>query len=385
MRGRANFTFGKKTAAGIFCIRSNDDIMLSTTQTTAVILLFLLYSCFTTTANKDIVDDAKKKNVAVATLVTTHNYVAGALVLAESLDRVNAIGDRILLYVMPTDDARSDLSKQDLQELRHAGWQTRRLSKHNGTFSECLVSEEEQALVEATPTISRYWGTCSKFAVWSLIEYDTVVYIDADSVVLNNFDFVHDMVMDAPHDGSAVFFAHGTPGYWDVPPSSTEFYGAFFAIRPSLEIQKYLHQVAQTYSAAQGELMLLNSIFQNKWKPLPRYTLVAQTEQLRPPLLDNDPIKVDWSQVMVYDFSGLPQTKPWVTYALQKEQNDKYVHPYLGRIPPKTRNFYIYMYPQWLWNDLYDAVLEKKKQREATTCNNHEEQGRARAKQENEE
>lgn len=324
-------------------------------------LLFLLHS----------VADEAEKNVAVATLVTTSAYVAGAEVLAASLKKVNAIGERILFYVLPEDDPRSDLTEQGLIDLGDAGWNTRRLSKEDGTFSECIVSETEQNIVYATPTIKRYWGTCSKFAIWSLTDYDAVIYIDADSLVLNNFDNVFDLVLEQAEQG-VTFYAHGTPGYWDDPPTSDEFYGAFLAIRPSTEIQKYLHQVSQTYSAAQGELLLLNSVFKEQWKPLPRYTLVAQTEQLRPPT-DPPSIQVDWSQVKVYDFSGLPNTKPWVTYKLQKQKGDKYLHPYLGRIPADTRNFHIYMHPQWIWNDLYDTVLKQKKQRrENGTCENKE-------------
>jgi len=301
------------------------------------------------------------KKVAVATLVTTSNYVAGAEVLAESLNNVNAIGDRILFYVLAEDDSRSDLTEQDLTDLRDAGWQLRKLTKKDGTFSECIVSKAEQPVVDATPSTRRYWGTCSKFAIFSLEgTYDAVIYIDSDSLVLNNFDSVFELVLDA-EEGIA-FFANGCPGFWDDPPTSDEFYGAFMAVRPSVEIQKYLYKVAQTYSAAQGELMLLNNVFKQTWKPLPRYTLVAQTERLRPPT--NPPsLGVDWSQVKVYDFSGLPETKPWVTYWLQKRSGDKFLHSYLGRIPAGTRNFYIYMHPQWIWNDLYDAVLERKKVR----------------------
>lgn len=307
-----------------------------------------------------------EKNVAVATLVTTAKYAAGAEVLAESLTKVNAIGDRVLFYVLPDDDPRSDLTDENLQDLRDAGWQTRQLSKENGTFSECMVSVTEQAVVDATPTIKRYWGTCSKFAIWSLTEYDAAVFIDADSLVLNNFDAIYDLVLETQKE--TVFFAQGTPGCWEDPPDCKEFYGAFFAIKPSMEIQKLLHQVSQTYSAAQGELMLLNNVFRQVWNPLPRYTLVAQTEQLRPPT-DPPSIRVDWSKVKVYDFSGLPDTKPWVTYELQKQYDDKYLHAYLGRILADTRNFHIYMYPQWIWNDLYDTVLERKRlSSEDKTC-----------------
>lgn len=325
-------------------------------------LLIFLFSCILITCS--VAENDTKKNVAVATLVTTSQYVAGAQVLMESLQHVNAIGDRILFYLLPDDDERSDISEQDVANLQDAGWETRRLDTE--TYSECRVSASEQYLVDETPTIKRYWGTCSKFAIWTLVEYDSVIYIDADSLVLNNFDSVHDLVLGAANDDSIVFFANGTPGFWDDPPTSTEFYGAFLAIRPSLSVHEYLHKVAQTYSAAQGELYLLNHVFRQYWKPLPRYTLVAQTEQLRPPTNPRSR-QVDWSQVKVYDFSGLPETKPWIVYQLQQVTGDKYVHPYLGRIPAGTRNFYVYMEPQWIWNEYYDKVLERMKQRDMNT------------------
>ena len=321
-------------------------------------------------AGEQFVEKAERE-VAVATLVTTSPYVAGAEVLAESLDKVNAVGDRILFYLLPEDDPRSDLTQQHLTDLKDAGWNTRRLSKEEGTLSECFVSEAEQELLMKTPSLQRYWGTCSKFAVWSLTDYNAVIYIDSDSLVLNNFDSVYDMVLEEAKKQDIVFFANGTPGFWDDPPSSDEFYGAFFAIRPSLQLQRYLHKVAQSYSAAQGELMLLNSVFKQTWKALPRYTLVAQTEQLRPPT-DPPSIGVDWSQIKVYDFSGFPETKPWVTYELQKQTGDRYLHPYLGAIREDARNFHVYMYPQWIWNEMYDTVLERKKQRrENGTCNDN--------------
>lgn len=329
-------------------------------------IYFLLFLCLLLQTSLIVADEPSTeqkvaKKVAIATLVTTSSYVAGAEVLAESLANVGALGDRILFYVLPEDDTRSDITEEHLKDLRDAGWQTRRLSKEDGTFSECLVPEAQRDLIEKeAPTIKRYWGTCSKFAIWTLTEFDAVIYLDADSVVVNNFDFVFDLVLK--EEKEIAFFAQGSPGCWDDPPDCNTFYTAFLAIRPADEIQKYLAKVSQMYSAPEGELMLLNNVFKELWSPLPRYTMVAQTERLRPPT-DPPSIRVDWSQVKVYDFSGLPVTKPWHTYALQKETGDKYVHGYLGRIPEHTTDVHIYMYPQWIWNDLYDAVLERKRRR----------------------
>jgi hypothetical protein len=139
------------------------------------------------------------------------------------------------------------------------------------------------------------------------------------------------------------------------------------ALRPSEPVAKYLHDVAESKGVhlMYGELVLLNSII-NNWFHLPRYTLVAQSEKARP-TVGNDSSNgnimdavVDWSQVKVYDFAGPPATKPWRNYWLQKKTGDKYAHEYLGRVTPGMEAYHIGMYPQWVWNEYYDAVLQRK-------------------------
>lgn len=306
-----------------------------------------------------------REKVAVVTLVTTSAYAAGAMVLAHSLNRVNATGDRVLLYVLPEDDARSDLSSNTLQDLQDAGWTTTiQLTKKNHTFTECKMSPElKQAIQAQNPqllaSLERYWGTCGKFAVWTLTQYDAVVYMDADSIALHNFDFVYEYILKE----GAAFAAHGTPDCWEneTPIPCDAFYGAFLVIKPLSHVHDYLQQLANQYNLGEGEQPLLNKVI-SKWTPLPRYTLVAQTETARPRIMldDDDDGKVDWSRVKVYDFAGPPATKPWVTYALQKKRGDKYAHGYFGWIDPNSEQFQLYMYPQWVWNDYYDAILERK-------------------------
>ena len=48
-------------------------------------------------------EDSKEKRVAITTLVTTSTYIPGAQVLAESLNAVNARGEKVLLWVGPED------------------------------------------------------------------------------------------------------------------------------------------------------------------------------------------------------------------------------------------------------------------------------------------
>ena len=118
----------------------------------SVLVVVLFLSLLSVADEVSTSTDRPEKNVAVATLVTTSAYVAGAEVLAKSLDNEDAIGDRILFYVLPEDDPRSDLTEEHLTDLREAKWQTRRLSKENATYSECIASAAEQPVVDATPT-----------------------------------------------------------------------------------------------------------------------------------------------------------------------------------------------------------------------------------------
>lgn len=121
-----------------------------------------------------------RSSVAVVTLVTTASYVPGAEVLAESLKRVNAIGDRVLMYVPPEIDGRSDITSEHLRDLELAGWnKLMPLTHGNGKFSKCKGAEMTVNMGELS-ALARYWGTCSKLALWSLVEYDKVIYIDAD-------------------------------------------------------------------------------------------------------------------------------------------------------------------------------------------------------------
>ena len=84
---------------------------------------------------------------------------------------------------------------------------------------------------------------------------------------------------------------------------------------------------------AEGDIVVLNEVIK-AWKPLPRYTLEAQTETARPMMYPHDlnATTVDWDQVKVYDFAGPASNKPWLTYDLQKQTGDKYSHPHFHKV-----------------------------------------------------
>lgn len=322
------------------------------------IMLLLLLLLTTPVKSSDTASEGEKK-VAIVTLVTTSTYIPGALVLAESLQHVQAKGEKVLLWVGPEDDPRSDMTPKHIQQLEQYWDKTIQLSKEEGTYSECRISAQHKAMMEENPKLEgldRYWGTCSKFAVWGLTDYDVVVYMDADSVAFNNFDFVFDNYLE----GGYSFAAHGVPECWDTdPPNFQEcnFYTAFFVLKPLPHIRDFFQQMADKQWLAEGEITLLNQVI-SLWKPLPRFTLVAQTETVRP----TNPTtgQMDTRLAKVYDFAGSPETKPWISYKLAKEKNDPNWHAYFGSMRPGTEGYQRYMVPQKLWNQYYDQVLKKQ-------------------------
>jgi len=341
------------------------------------VLLLVITTCIafafaseTNQGNKDDVSTSPRSNekkVAIVTLLTTKSYIPGVLVLAESLNQVNAKGDRVLLWVGHEDDPRSDLSAEDIAYLSQY-WNTKQLSKKDGTYTACQISELHKQAIAANPKmvgLERYWGTCSKFAVWTLDEYDVVAYMDADSFALANFDFVFDYLDADPEDAAKgiptySFAAHAVPECWTSdPPQCDNFYSAFMVIKPLPHIHQYFHQVAGQQFLAEGEITLLNQVI-NHWKPLPRFTLVAQTETVRP--TNPQTGLIDWStgQAKVYDFAGSPETKPWMSHKLAKQHKNPNWHAYFGPMQPGTEGHARYQIPQILWNEHYDRLLERE-------------------------
>ena len=342
--------------------------------------LFLLLLCFflgtwvvKASAATDQDQETKPgKKVGIVTLITTKAYIPGALVLAESLDQVHAKGDRILLWVGPDEDPRSDLTPDDITRLSHSWNKVIQLTRAAGTYTECQISDLHKQAIAENPKLTgldRYWGTCSKFAIWTLTDYDIVVYMDADSMALENFDFVFDFLdQDDDNNNSNAnilkkdysFAAHAVPECWtSTPPECDNFYTAFMVIKPMPNIQNYLHSLASQQYLAEGEITLLNQVIQH-WKLLPRFTLVAQTETVRPTNPQTGRIDWDTHQAKVYDFAGSPETKPWMSHKLSKEHHNPHWHAYFGPMQPGTEAHARYMIPQMLWNEHYDRILARE-------------------------
>ncbi|KAF2307227.1 hypothetical protein GH714_025590 [Hevea brasiliensis] len=102
----------------------------------------------------------------VTVLHSSEAYVCGAIALAQSIIQTKSTKELVLLH-------DSSITAKSLQGLRAAGWKTRLIepirspSARKGSYNE--------------------WNY-SKLRIWQLIDYDKVIFIDADVIVLKNLD-----------------------------------------------------------------------------------------------------------------------------------------------------------------------------------------------------
>ncbi|KAG5232481.1 UDP-glucuronate:xylan alpha-glucuronosyltransferase [Salix suchowensis] len=120
--------------------------------------------------------------VAYATVIhSSEAYVCGAIALAQSIIQKNSTRDLVLLH-------DSSLSPQSLVGLRSAGWKTKLIQPIRSPFARKNSYNE--------------WNY-SKLRLWQLTDYDKVIFIDADLIVLRNIDkfFAYPQLSAAPNDG----------------------------------------------------------------------------------------------------------------------------------------------------------------------------------------
>ncbi|KAH9689064.1 putative UDP-glucuronate:xylan alpha-glucuronosyltransferase 5 [Citrus sinensis] len=107
-----------------------------------------------------------QREAYVTVLHSSEAYVCGAIALAQSIIQKNSTRDLVLLH-------DKSISGKSLRGLRAAGWKTKWISRIRSPFAKKDSYNE--------------WNY-SKLRVWQLIEYDKIIFIDSDLLVLKNID-----------------------------------------------------------------------------------------------------------------------------------------------------------------------------------------------------
>lgn len=106
--------------------------------------------------------------LAVVSSIYNDDYVEGVEVLAYSLRRVNIQADLILLYII------NRLNQSTFDRCRKAGWYLWPVER---------IDPPRFAII-----YPRFRDQYTKLRIWSLIQYDRVLYLDADTLVIRDIN-----------------------------------------------------------------------------------------------------------------------------------------------------------------------------------------------------
>lgn len=106
------------------------------------------------------------KEAYVSVLHSSEDYVCGAISLGQSILHSGTSKDLILL-------ADKSITPKSLNALKLAGWQIRHIQRIKSTNAEKDAYNEYNY---------------SKLRIWELIDYDKVIFLDSDLLVLKNLD-----------------------------------------------------------------------------------------------------------------------------------------------------------------------------------------------------
>ncbi|RWW73661.1 hypothetical protein BHE74_00018454 [Ensete ventricosum] len=158
-------------------------------------------------------------------------YVCGAIAVARSIRLAGSTRDLVILV----DESISDHHRGGLEA---AGWQVRTIQRIRNPKAEKNAYNE--------------WNY-SKFRLWQLTDYDKVIFIDADLLILRNIDFLFKMPEISATGNNATIF---NSGVMVVEPSNCTF-------------QLLMDHIDEITSYNGGDQGYLNEIF-TWWHRIPR-------------------------------------------------------------------------------------------------------------------
>ncbi|XP_077213523.1 putative UDP-glucuronate:xylan alpha-glucuronosyltransferase 3 isoform X2 [Tasmannia lanceolata] len=170
---------------------------------------------------------------AYATLLhSAHFYVCGAIAAAQSIRLSGSTRDLVILV----DETISDYHRGGLEA---AGWKIRTIQRIRNPKAEKDAYNE--------------WNY-SKFRLWQLTDYDKIIFIDADLLILRNIDFLFGMPEITATGNNATLF---NSGVMVIEPSNCTF-------------QLLMDHINEIESYNGGDQGYLNEIF-TWWHRIPKH------------------------------------------------------------------------------------------------------------------
>ncbi|KAL8528942.1 hypothetical protein ACS0TY_006422 [Phlomoides rotata] len=175
----------------------------------------------------------KKQREAYATILhSAHVYVCGAIAAAQSIRMAGSTKDLVILV----DETISEYHRSGLEL---AGWKVRTIKRIRNPKAEKDAYNE--------------WNY-SKFRLWQLTDYDKIIFIDADLLILRNIDFLFSMPEISATGNNGTLF---NSGVMVIEPSNCTF-------------QLLMDHINEIESYNGGDQGYLNEIF-TWWHRIPKH------------------------------------------------------------------------------------------------------------------
>ncbi|KAK6938694.1 Glycosyl transferase, family 8 [Dillenia turbinata] len=216
-----------------------------------------------------------KREAYATVLHSSESYICGAITLAQSLIQTGTKRDLVMLL-------DKSISSSSREALANAGWKLRLIKRIRNPRAEKRSYNEYNY---------------SKFRLWQLTDYDKVIFIDADIIVLKNLDLLfHFPQMSATGNDVSIF----NSGIMVLEPSNCTF--------------KFLmERRGEIISYNGGDQGFLNEIFV-WWHRLPRRVNFLKnfwSNSTSETNVKNELFGADPPKVYAIHYLGL---KPWLCY-----------------------------------------------------------------------
>ncbi|GFP95350.1 UDP-glucuronate:xylan alpha-glucuronosyltransferase 1 [Phtheirospermum japonicum] len=182
---------------------------------------------------RDNYSSGKRQHEAYATILhSAHDYVCGAIAAAQSIRMSGSTRDLVILV----DETIGEYHRSGLEL---AGWKVRTIKRIRNPKAEKDAYNE--------------WNY-SKFRLWQLTDYDKIIFIDADLLILRNIDFLFGMPEISATGNNGTLF---NSGVMVVEPSNCTF-------------QLLMDHINEIESYNGGDQGYLNEVF-TWWHRIPKH------------------------------------------------------------------------------------------------------------------
>ncbi|KAI7876675.1 nucleotide-diphospho-sugar transferase [Lichtheimia hyalospora FSU 10163] len=262
----------------------------------------------------------------VVVLTSTNNYIKGVIALAQALRMTRSIYPLVVLYT-------SAVTKRAVKLLKDSGCQVQSINPIHPPGKTRYVFE-------------RFVETWTKLAVWNLEEYERVVLLDADMLVLQNMDELMDISLPDEHHIAACHACTCNPqkiktypadwipancAYTNSANKIDYFNSGMIVLKPSRskfqEITLRLYRIPDLTSYRFPDQDFLNEIFEHRWIHLPYIYNSLKTLSVAHPTM--------WDFHKVKNIHYILSNKPWDDYV----DDERYMAQYR------------------LWRDVYTEAI----------------------------